>query len=520
MIEDKKSTLPRSPTVAIIGAGLAGLSAGVYLRKAGFSTTIFEMNKLPGGQCTSWKKKGYTFDGCVHWLMGIRPGDAFYRIWEEMGIFRNERQFVLLDRHTVVRFADGEKVTIYSDYSKLKDELLRIAPEDATLINPFIRGIKKASSIKIPDPDDRSISGLLGTLRIVPAMISLSRRWGRISIHEYASRFQNPRMKKIMQLMLPGGFAMYVLVFNIAALGNGSGAYPVGGSLSLAKDIEETYLSLGGEIKFSARVTEIITKAQNDRKHSIAGLRYRDCNILNRDIDREEKSTHAFNADYIISAGDGFSCVEKLLGGRFHHPRIRKVWESLPLYNPLFYVSIGIEGNLGTDTSSEGDTINFDKPLKVSWGEVPHLVAHTLSFDPTLAPEGHSTVNLIMDADFDHWERLYEDPAYEETKSNDAKIILDALEDFYPGLNERIRVIDIATPMTWVRFTGVHRGAYEGFQWTPQALRYRNLPGHLKGLDNFFLSGQWVHPGGGLPTAVYSGKNVARKIIKHHNKST
>jgi phytoene dehydrogenase-like protein len=178
-----------------------------------------------------------------------------------------------------------------------------------------------------------------------------------------------------------------------------------------------------------------------------------------------------------------------------------------------------MEGDLGIETSSEGDTIIFNKPLKVSWGELHQLVVHSLSFDPTLAPKGHSTANLIMDADFDHWEKLYEDPLYEKTKSDDSEIILNALEGFYPDLKKRLRVIDIATPMTWVRFTGVHRGAYEGFQWTPQALRHRNLPRQLKGLDNFYLCGQWIHPGGGLPTAVYSGKNVARMIIKHHHKS-
>ncbi|GAB4310031.1 MAG: hypothetical protein Kow0097_11390 [Candidatus Bipolaricaulota bacterium] len=36
--------------VAIIGAGMGGLAAGVYGRLPGLDTTIFEMHDKPGGQ--------------------------------------------------------------------------------------------------------------------------------------------------------------------------------------------------------------------------------------------------------------------------------------------------------------------------------------------------------------------------------------------------------------------------------------------------------------------------------------
>ncbi|NOY37521.1 MAG: NAD(P)/FAD-dependent oxidoreductase, partial [Chlorobi bacterium] len=55
-------------SVIIIGAGFAGLSAGIYARMNGYRTQIFEMHNLPGGLCTAWKHKGYTIDGCIHWL--------------------------------------------------------------------------------------------------------------------------------------------------------------------------------------------------------------------------------------------------------------------------------------------------------------------------------------------------------------------------------------------------------------------------------------------------------------------
>ncbi len=59
--------------VIIIGAGIAGLTCGVYARINGFETEIYELHTIPGGECTGWDRKGYHFDGCIHWLMGSKP---------------------------------------------------------------------------------------------------------------------------------------------------------------------------------------------------------------------------------------------------------------------------------------------------------------------------------------------------------------------------------------------------------------------------------------------------------------
>ena len=70
--------------IIIIGAGMAGLSAGCYLQMNGFETEIFESHNLPGGLVTSWKKKGYTIDGCIHGLLGSSPDHPLYHLWNEL----------------------------------------------------------------------------------------------------------------------------------------------------------------------------------------------------------------------------------------------------------------------------------------------------------------------------------------------------------------------------------------------------------------------------------------------------
>lgn len=71
--------------VVIIGGGVAGLTAGVYARKAGWEVALYEKNALVGGECTGWDRQGFHIDNCAHWIMGMRPGTALYEVWRENG---------------------------------------------------------------------------------------------------------------------------------------------------------------------------------------------------------------------------------------------------------------------------------------------------------------------------------------------------------------------------------------------------------------------------------------------------
>ena len=59
-------------TALIIGAGISGLTTAVYLQRSGVQTLVLEKAAGPGGVSTSWKRKGYTFEGGIHWLIGAK----------------------------------------------------------------------------------------------------------------------------------------------------------------------------------------------------------------------------------------------------------------------------------------------------------------------------------------------------------------------------------------------------------------------------------------------------------------
>lgn len=66
--------------IAVIGAGIGGLTAGIYAAKNGFDVDLYEQQGVAGGECTGWDREGFYIDNCIHWMMGTRPGSALNRI--------------------------------------------------------------------------------------------------------------------------------------------------------------------------------------------------------------------------------------------------------------------------------------------------------------------------------------------------------------------------------------------------------------------------------------------------------
>ena len=72
--------------VIIIGAGLAGLSAGCYAQMNGYRSRIFEHHSRPGGVAAAWKRGEYLIDGGIHFVMAHKPGTGLHELSRQLGI--------------------------------------------------------------------------------------------------------------------------------------------------------------------------------------------------------------------------------------------------------------------------------------------------------------------------------------------------------------------------------------------------------------------------------------------------
>jgi phytoene dehydrogenase-like protein len=96
-----------------IGGGIAGLAAGCCGQMSGLQTQVFELHDKPGGLCTAWKRRGYTFDGCIHWLVGSRDGSGMNHMWQELGAAQG-RTFIDHEEFTRVEGSDGRAPIVYT----------------------------------------------------------------------------------------------------------------------------------------------------------------------------------------------------------------------------------------------------------------------------------------------------------------------------------------------------------------------------------------------------------------------
>lgn len=87
--------------VVILGAGISGLAAGYYLKKAGVDYTIYEKEGRPGGLCRTENFQGIPFDYGVHMVWG---GVQWWKefIENELGVKLN-----WYDRNAIVQYGDS-----------------------------------------------------------------------------------------------------------------------------------------------------------------------------------------------------------------------------------------------------------------------------------------------------------------------------------------------------------------------------------------------------------------------------
>ena len=66
--------LPAFLSPARQAIGIGGLFCANLLAREGLSVLLVEEHYMVGGYCSTFRRKGYTFDACIHWLMGSSPG--------------------------------------------------------------------------------------------------------------------------------------------------------------------------------------------------------------------------------------------------------------------------------------------------------------------------------------------------------------------------------------------------------------------------------------------------------------
>jgi len=486
----------KDKSIIIVGAGMGGLGAGIYGGLNGYRTQIFEMNSVPGGQCAAWKRKGYTFDACVHHLFGCASTSLIYRLWEELGAV--PREFVPTRECVSVLSPKGKLFIDYYDLEMLESHMNELAPFDRRVIHDYVQGIRSTAK------SDAMGTMMLGSRRdLVTALPGLLRswRWLRPTMAQYAERFGNPFLRRAFPLLVYS-FPFVPLVVHLSRHAYGlTGAirWPVGGAVELAKSIATRYTDLGGELHYRSKVVKVLT--EDGRAFGVK---------------LEDGSEH--HADIIISNADGRRTILEMLEGRFMDDRVRGYCEPPDDEMPwAVHVFLGVNRDLSKEPSSL--IMLLDAPVTIANHECHSIEMQMYGFDPGMAPEGKGVIKVELVSQYSYWKKLAENrTAYEEEKRRVADQVIDLLESrYFAGLRQQVEVIDVPTLLTWERFTG----GTMGLGFVPKrkisvtgSVFGKSLNSTLPGLSDFYFAGTWATSAGALFMNALSGKRVVQGLCK------
>jgi phytoene dehydrogenase-like protein len=487
-----------SKKVAIIGGGVAGLAAGIYGQINGYETEIIEMHDIAGGQCTAWERKGYRFDYCLHWLVGTALG-PFHDVWKETAVLTGDTKIVDHEIFNRIVNESGEEFIIYSDLAKWEKYLLEMAPEDSKAIKKICSDMKKTTYLDTfnEPPGMRSVATYIKAVFQMFPTLMIMMKYGKKTYQQYFEKLNinNPKLKYFLgNLFGDQDFSALAFLMMLAWFNQKNAGYIIGGSLPMAQRMSERYKALGGTFNFGKRAVKINVE-----------------NNIAKSVTLDDGSI--VEADYIISAADGYSTLFEMLGGKYITPQIKNAYDNWGLFTPIVQVSFGVGKEVKSGVSFE----SVFKKCSIGSTKVERGYSFmNYSFDPTMAPAGKTVIVLRYESPWEIWKDMDKE-TYKAEKQQIKQKATELLEKKYPGITEFIEVTDVATPKTDVHYTGVWKGSYEGFLPSSKNIG-KSLKMTLPGLENFYMAGQWLTPGGGLPPSALSGKWAFQYICKKDGK--
>lgn len=495
--------------IAIIGSGISGMTAGIYLQQAGFQTEIFEKNTVPGGECTGWIRNGYTIDNCIHWLTGTKNGSALNHLWKNTGVLGNpdglgETKLIHPDKFYSVS-SGTKKITFWHDLERTREELLAFFPADTSEINQLIDYTKLAQNMNVPVEKPFDLMNPFEFLKLAHSMRGIGKlmhEYGSEDIADLSRRFQDPLLQSAITAYMPAGHPASAFLFSYATISGDNGDIPEGGSKAMALRMVKRYTSLGGILHLQAEVAKIMLS--EDQK-AATGICLRDGTQI--------------QASYIVCACDPDYLFQKLLSPQYMPDSLKALYQNRVSYPVIsgFQVAFALDA---ASSENSGTNVCDCRPLSLATEIISHINYRSYDYEPDFAPEGKTVLqtNIMQtEDDYAYWEKLNESPAeYNNIKRQLAKELLIRLEEAVPAFQNRLTVLDVWTPVTYQRFCNAYHGSYMSFITTKKA-KSRQIPGVLKKLPNVMLASQWLMGSGGLPSAAATGRFAAYRICKQEH---
>ncbi len=485
----------------VIGAGNGGLTAALTLSRRGKRVLLLERHNIPGGCATSFCRGRFEFEVALHQLSGVGPPDhpgPLRGTFQKLGILdkldivigKSMYRVIVPGRLDVALPADrtGAVAALKERFLAEGDAIDRffdlVTALCAEWLNVFILKDPDASKEKYP---------LLFRYRFADSQGVLD------------GFFQDPLLKLTLGIYWmylghpPRRMTFFYLALMLFVFLDFKPAHLKGGSQALSNAILETFLETGGEVRFNCGARRILVEGGRVRGVvTEAG---------------EEIAT-----DYVISNAGTFTTYVDLIDPEHAPPDDLRFLGTQRIGPSAFVLYIGLD----CEPAALGirHTANFicpDPDMDGHYRRMERLDEPGAALfscydvdDPDFSPEGCCQLAVVTLQYAEPW--LSVPPTqYEAVKTRYAAAMMKLLDAAIPGYRDHIEELEVATPLTHMRYLHQPGGAIYGADQVPKDdPLFLSRTSSLRGL---YFSGAWVTTGG-FQSTLASGAAAANQAYK------
>ncbi len=482
--------------VIIVGAGPGGLSCAMLLAKAGVKVTILEKTGEVGGRTKVFEKDGYKFDN----------GPTFFHypeiaeeIFDALGLDAHEELGLIpLDPNYRLVFGAGGSLNANTDLDDMTEQIRELCGE------------KNASGFRRYIEDNRTKMTLSKNCLNAPwrgPMDLMNRRALRVarvlrpwrSVASDLSRlFPDERMQLAMSFQTKylgmSPFHAPSLFTILAYLEYEHGVFHTKGGLgTITHRMGEIARDLGVDIRLNEPVSEFLFEGKT---------------VVGAKTERGSYTAERFVMNVDFATGMK-GLVPDELRKRWSNKKLDKKSYSCSTY--MLY--LGVDKVYDTPHHQIYAAKDYQKNLrevtenKVAWEDPSVYVQNACVTDPSMAPEGHSTIYVLVPASTSH-------PGidWDEIKHDYMDVILQQMEKLgFSNLKNHIVSQTIVTPDDWAS-RDIYKGAVFNLAHGLDQMLWRRPQNKFEELERLYLVGGGTHPGSGLPTILESGRISAKMI--------
>jgi phytoene dehydrogenase-like protein len=477
--------------VAVVGAGIGGLTAAALLADAGLKVVVAEQHFQPGGFCQTFRRKlqhngallTYRFDAGPHDFSGVWTGGPVTAVLERLQVAQRIewRRVDHSYRHSNL------VVDVPEDWHAYVAELGRLFPAEGRGFETLFATIRAIhDGMYSPLVGSGGIPGLgmsIEGLQAFPQAHPLAVKWLHQPFDQLvAAHVGDPQARALID---GGEILSCAEMVPLFAYYFHGGYHPVGGACKFADTLAAAITERGGQLWLNSPVARIRVE-----KGRAAGL------VL---ADGRPVSARA-----VVANSDLKRTFLELVEAADLPDAFRKRIAAAETASSAFLVHLGI------------DFVPDIRPFVTVEGD-PHIGISAMSLiDPSAAPDGHATLTLITllspadartwFAGDGGWQQWRQSPDYRERKKALGDRMIAAAEKVIPGLSGHIVYRDEASPVTFTRYDWSSAGSIYGMR---QNARLKGARSPIPGL---VVSGSATH-GPGVEPAVISGAFAAAALV-------